>query len=241
MTTLLLVSFCVVVFAAAAQAVTGFGFALVAVPLLALMLDPRTAVVAVTGIGFALSTLAMSRERAHVQWRPAGVVSLAGLLGIPGGLYVLSVVDERILNAVIAVVVLTFAVLLAFRLRLSPGMRVEVVAGVASGTLLAATGMNGPPLVAAFQSMGLAPREFRATLQAAFTAQAALAVTGLLLTGQFSRASIVVVLVAIPGLVVGWLVGDKLSRRLRVRHYQKVILTTLGFSGSAALLRALVG
>ena len=241
MTTLLLVSFCVVVFAAAAQAVTGFGFALVAVPLLALVIDPRTAVVAVTTIGLALSTSAASRERAHVRWSASVAVSLAGLVGMPAGLLLLSAVDERVLSLVIAVVVLTFAALLRMQVRVPPGRKVELAAGVTSGALLAATGMNGPPLVMAFQAMGLPPREFRATLQAAFTAQAAMVVIGLVLTHQFTGTSLTVCVAAVPALVIGWLLGDRLFRRLSTKQYQSIVFVTLLLSGAITLVRAVLG
>ncbi|HET8718235.1 MAG TPA: sulfite exporter TauE/SafE family protein [Nocardioidaceae bacterium] len=240
MTELLVVAFVVVVFGSAAQTLTGFGIALVTVPLLALMIDPHTAVVAVTTMNFGLSAWVSTRERAHVRWRSAGVVTAASLVGIPVGLYVLTAVTPRALNIVIGVVVLLFAALLALRLlRLPRGAHVEAGAGAVSGALLAATGMNGPPLVATFQAMRMEPAEFRATLQAAFTAQTALVVAGYLITGQYAATSLAVLAVAIPALVVGWFVGNRLFHALPTSAYFRIILVTLALSGTLTLVRAL--
>lgn len=241
MLALVLVSVAVVAFASATQAVTGFGFALLAVPLLALLLDPHTAVVSVTGVALVLSTLGAARERSHVEWRSAGMVALTSLLGIPAGLFVLASLSLTTLYALIAVVVLSFTALLAFRLRVPPGRHVEVAAGVSSGALLAATGMNGPPLVLAFQAMRLPPRAMRATLQAAFAAQGALVCSGLLATDQFTQTSLAVIGAGLPALTLGWLVGERLFHRVPAELYSKLVLTTLVVSGLLALVRAFAG
>ena len=240
MTPLLIASFCIVAFSAAAQAVTGFGFALVGVPLLALALDAHTAVVAITTVELALTTMIAIREWSHIKWRSVLVVTVASLFGVPIGLYVLATFEERFLNVVIAVVVLTFAALIAFGLKLPRGHHTEIAAGISSGILLASTGMNGPPLVAAFQAMGLTPRQFRATLQAAFTAQAIMVVTGFVITDQFTGPSITVAVTAVPALVIGWVIGDKLFHRLAGPHFRRLVLGTLVASGVLTLISAFV-
>ena len=241
MTALLLISFGIVAFSAAAQAATGFGFALVGVPLLALALDAHTAVVVITAVDLVLTTMIAIREWSHIEWRSVWVVTAASFLGIPVGLYVLATFEERLLNAVIAVVVLAFAALIAFGLKVSRGPRTEIAAGISSGILLASTGMNGPPLVAAFQVMGLSPRRFRATLQAAFTAQAIVVVTGFALTNQFTGPSITVAVTAIPALIIGWVIGDKLFHRLAGPQFRRLVLATLVASGVLTLISAVVG
>ncbi len=70
--------------AALAQAVTGFGSALVAVPLLALVTDPVTAVVVATTVSLVLSTGAAWRERAYVDLGRTRTLTLTGVVGMPG-------------------------------------------------------------------------------------------------------------------------------------------------------------
>lgn len=241
MTALLIASFCIVAFSAAAQAITGFGFALVGVPLLALALDAHTAVIAVTAVDLVLTAMVTVREWSHIRWRSVLVVTSASLVGVPVGLYVLATFDERPLNTVIAVVVLGFAALIAFDVKLARGPRTEAAAGMSSGVLLACTGMNGPPLVAAFQAMGLRPRVFRATLQAAFTAQAIMVVTGFVVTDQFTGQSLTVAITALPALVIGWIVGDKVFHRLAGPQFRRLVLGTLLASGGLTLFTAIAG
>lgn len=237
-TALLITSFCIIALSAAAQAVTGFGFALVGVPLLALALDAHTAVVAITAVDLVLAAVIAIREWTYIEWRSVLVVTLASLVGVPIGLYVLATIEERFLKAVIALVVLGFAALIAFRVNVARGPRTEMVAGISSGVLLASTGMNGPPLVAAFQTMGLSPRKFRATLQAVFTAQAVIVVTGFIITDQFTRQSTIVTVTAFPALMVGWVLGDKLFHRVTAPQFRRLILATLIGSGCLTFISA---
>ena len=59
----------VIVFVAAvAQATTGFGYALIAVPLLTLATDPRTAVVGAAISSMLLTVVLAVRERRFVRW-----------------------------------------------------------------------------------------------------------------------------------------------------------------------------
>src|SRR5690606_15775726 len=101
----LLVAFVVVLLAAATQAMTGFGFALVAVPLLSLALDPRTAVVGVGIAGLILTVTVAVQERRYARWPVVGLLLGALVAGMPVGLLVLRTAPDRLLIAMIGTVV----------------------------------------------------------------------------------------------------------------------------------------
>lgn len=227
--------------AAVVQAVSGFGFALVAVPLLAVVVDPAPAVVATTLVSLLLSAVVLRADRAHVRWRDVGVVSAAGIVGMPVGLAVLARVPERVLTAVIAVVLLASTAILARGLRLPPGRRTEIVVGLTSGALLTSTGMNGPPLVVAFQAQGMAPRPFRGTLSAVFLAQGVAAVALLAAGGQVTAPALAATAVGVPMLALGWLLGDRVFRALDPVAFRRVVLGLLVVSAAIALAVAFAG
>jgi uncharacterized protein len=97
-TELALGAFAIAALAAFAQSVSGFGSALVAVPLLSVLAGPRTAVVTITVVSIAMTALATVRERRHVQWRVAGTLAITGLIGMPVGLVLLTTLDGRALT-----------------------------------------------------------------------------------------------------------------------------------------------
>src|SRR5262245_37745714 len=99
--------FLVVMVAAMIQGVTGFGFALVAMPLLQLVVEPPLAVVGM-GIsgGLILSVGVAVRERRHVRWSAAVPLVVATAIGMPLGLVLLHSLSGKglILLTVVAVV-----------------------------------------------------------------------------------------------------------------------------------------
>ncbi|HET8615914.1 MAG TPA: sulfite exporter TauE/SafE family protein [Actinomycetales bacterium] len=234
-------AFVIATVAAFAQSVSGFGSALVAVPLLSLLAGPRTAVVTITVLSIAMTGLATARERRHVEWHVAGTLALTGLLGMPVGLVLLTALEPRTLTLVIAVLVLAFALLLASGWAPHPGPWARRASGVVSGAMLTSTGMNGPPLVITLQAMRLRADRFRATLQAAFCTQDVAAVLGFVVVGQVNRTVLVAVAAGLPGLPLGWLLGDRVFTALSASVFRKVVLGMLVASAAAAGGSALTG
>lgn len=227
--------------ASAAQAVTGFGSALVAVPLLTLAFGPVTAVLASTIVGLVLTAHASVQERAHVDRPVAARLVLTGLLGLPFGYLVLTLVPARSLKLVIAVVLLVLVAVMASRVRLPSGLGSQRFAGVASGVLLSATGMNGPPLVVVLQAMGQAPRRFRATLQVTFLVQDTAAVALFLVTGLLSPAVWGLAAAGVLGVPLGWWLGDRLFGALSAAQFRRVVLGGLAVLAATSLVTAALG
>ncbi|TDE59725.1 sulfite exporter TauE/SafE family protein [Nonomuraea mesophila] len=241
MTTLVAGVALIATLAAFAQALSGFGFALVAVPLVTLLTGPQTAVTVVTALGCLLALAMGVQERRHVVGRTVALVTGAGLAGMPVGLLAVTAMSARSLSVFIACVVLAFAFVLARGATVRRGAGPAAAAGFVSGALLTSTGMNGPPLVAGFQAMGLEPREFRATLQVAFCACDALALLGFLAVGRLTADSLLLTAAGLPGMVVGWWLGDRLFARTDPRRFKKIVLAVLVASACMALAQAAFG
>lgn len=223
------------VLAAVAQAVSGFGSSLVAVPLLALAVEPSTAVVAATMVSLVLSAGAWRREAAEVDVPRARSLTLAGIVGMPVGLLVLTMVSDRSLTLVVAVALLVSVTLMWRRITLPAGRASVWGAGVTSGFLLTSTGMNGPPLVLSLHGTDLSPRRFRATLQAVFTCQDVVAVAAFALTGHLHAATLAAVLGGAVGLPAGWAIGNRIFHRLAPEQFRIIVLGGLLLTAMVAL------
>ena len=235
------VAFAIVLLAAATQAATGFGFALVAVPLLAMASDPRTAIVATSLTGLALTVGTAVRDRAHVRWRPAGGVLIAVVLGMPAGLLVLRTASDQALTALIAVVVLGSTAMVWRGVRIGTGPLAVVGAGLIAGILTTATSTNGPPLVAAFRGMGFDPRTFRATLATVFAAAGALGLAGFAAAGQIDADAMTLAAAGAPGLAVGWWAGNRAFARIDPDRFRRIVLYALVAASLVTLARAAAG
>ncbi|HEY8473249.1 MAG TPA: sulfite exporter TauE/SafE family protein [Natronosporangium sp.] len=238
---LLLYAFVIVLAAAAVQAVTGFGFALIAVPLLTLATEPRTAVVASGIAGLSMTVMAAIRERDHARWRVAGALLAAAALGMPVGLLVLRAAPERTLTALIGVAVVGCALPIWRGLRLPSNRPAVFGVGLVAGVLSTSTGTNGPPLVAAFQAMGFDPRTFRATLAAVFSGSGTLSLAGFFLAGQVTADAARVGLIGVPAVLLGWWAGNLVFHRIDPGRFRRVVLAALVAGGAILTVRALSG
>jgi uncharacterized protein len=231
-----------VLLGAALQSATGFGFALVAAPILFALLGPREAVTAGALLALLANalTLATERRRPAVLVRDAGMLVGWALPGLALGALALRELPERPLSALVALAVLAA---LVGRVR-SRGVAVRPrawhapVAGASSGALATSTSLSGPPLVFYLLARGAAPAAMRDTLAAVFVAQALLGLPALLATGTF----------AVPGsiwaLAAAALAGQLLGRRafawLHGERYERAVVVLLAVTALVALAASAV-
>ena len=180
-----------VLLGATLQAATGFGFALVAAPLLAAMLGPRSAISAIVVLAVVITVLMLVAERRRPQVEAREAIALVAWAtpGLLAGAIVLRLVPERALEVLVALAVLA-AVGLRLRLR-RPRVREwshrrAAVSALTSGVLSTSTGIGGPPLVFHLLGRGLPAAAMRDTLAVVFVAGGTLSASVLALTGSFA-------------------------------------------------------
>ncbi len=226
------------VFAGAAlQSATGFGFSLVAAPILFAVLGPQEAVSAGVLLGLLLNglTLATERRRPAVLGRDARRLVAWSVPGLVVGALALRELPERPLSALVGLAVLAG---LAVRLR---GGAVAArarawhapAAGATSGALATANSVSGPPLAFYLLARGATPATMRDTLAAVFIAQSVLALPVLLVAAAFTLPD------AVWALLVAALLGQLTGRRafawLQGERHERAVLAVLVLSALAAL------
>jgi len=227
------------------QSATGFGFALVAAPILFALLGPQQAVTAGVLLGLALNVLTLATER---RWpailrRDAALLLAWSLPGLALGALALRELSEQLLSAVVAVAVIAA---LALRVRSRSrstrpaGDRVRPVpawqapaAGITSGALSTSTSLSGPPLVFYLLARATAPAAMRDTLATIFVVQALLGVPALLLTRTFELPTGLWALVATA--LAGHLLGRRAFTWLRGERYERAVLALLALTALVAL------
>ncbi len=200
--------------AVVSQLLTGFGFAMVLIPLLMLVTGPAEAVVASNVMGTVLSTYLLFHDRAYVDRHKA--LSLLGwsAVGLPLGVAALSWLPAPVLKWVIVCVVLGALCIVALNMALPNNRATTAVAGLLSGSLFTSTGVNGPPLVAYIRANNYSVREYRGTLTAVFCAQGWLGLAMLAVAGKIGSGALGPALIGLIIMPVGFLVGHRLFRHI---------------------------
>ncbi|MFN8026965.1 MAG: TSUP family transporter [Acidimicrobiia bacterium] len=238
----LIAVFAIVVLAATVTALTGFGFALVGVPLLAVAVSARDAVVILSILSLPMNVgLAWLHRREVV--RPTAKRQIgAAVLGMPIGLVVLLAVSQQVLLAVIAATVLVAVVALARGIELHPhGPGIDYGSGFVSGVLATSVGVNGPPLVAVYQARNFAPGPMRATVSAVFFVTGVVASVMLVAAGAMSADGWLALVPGVLAIPVGWFVGHQLHERIDPERFRVVVLALLVLSALTAAAQAVSG
>lgn len=223
----------------------GFGEALVAVPLLALRIPIRVAAPLAVLVSITVAAIVTAREWRHVQVRSAGWLVLATLPGIPIGLALVTRVDQHVVKATLAFVILAFALHSLVRRTLlhlaSDKVSWLLGFGFLAGVLGGAYGMNGPPLVVYGTLRRWSAAHFRATLQAYFLPASVLGMVGYWLAGLWVPLVTRYYLLSLPAVVAATWLGTILTRRLRDRGFQRYVLGALVLVGLALLAQSMQG
>jgi uncharacterized membrane protein YfcA len=229
---------------AAVQSATGFGFSLVAAPLVFAAVGPQEAVglLLVLGTEVNLLTLATEGRRPRPVSRECAVLLAAALPGAFAGVAALRGLDPVVLQ--IAVSVGVFATLGARHLaanRHTPGWA-GPIAGVAAGALSTSTTTAGPPILVYLLGRGLEPEQVRDTLTLCFIGLTVVSVTALAATGTSGAVpDVVLVAVLVPVVAVGHLAGRPLFAALeRSRRYEPVVTLLLIVSVIVGLATAVL-
>lgn len=226
--------------AALVQVLSGFGFALLAVPLMALAVPTREAVVVSTLLGAGVSTWQAWHLRRHTVRVLARRLVGAAYLGMPLGLLIFVSVDDSILRLLLGVAVLVAVGLLIVRVDLSSAPRsLDYAAGFVSGVLNTSLSTNGPPLAFTLQARRLAPDAFRATINTVFALSNVLGVSLFVAAGKVDRDGLLAALIAVPALFLGQVIGLPLRRFVSPERFRVMVILLLVLAACSAIASAL--
>ncbi len=221
------------------QAVAGFGFGLLAVPVMTLAISPQRAVVVSSLVGVMITTWQAWSLRADADRLLVRRLTIAAYVGMPLGLVVLITVGDDALRVSLGVSVLIATALLASNVRFPVGRRSDVVAGFVSGVLNTSLSTNGPPLVVVLQARQLGAQQFRATISAVFALSNVFALSLFLGTGKVTVPGLEAAGLAAPAVVVGQLLGYPIRRHLHGQRFRVLVLCLLAGAGVSAIVAAL--
>jgi len=223
------------------RSVFGFGEALIAVPLLALVMPVEVAAPLAVLVSITIAFLILLQDWRLVHLRDAGRLVLSTLFGIPLGLLLLRLAPESAVKTILAVIIIAFSTysLTGRHTRELKDDRFAWLFGFNAGILGGAYGMNGPPLAIYGALRRWTPAHFRATLQGYFLPASVAGMAGYAFAGLWTPAVNHFYLVSLPGVVIAILLGRTLNRRMHATQFTSYVYIGLTAIGVVLLLQAI--
>ncbi len=203
----------------------GFGDAVLALPLLALLLGLTTATPLVTLVSFTLAVGILLSSWQAVKLRAIGALVLAAMVGIPVGVLVLTRVEGDWLLRVLGVFLIGFGLYRFLRPRL-PEVQHPVwalVLGFVGGVFGGAYGTNGPPAVLFGSLRRWPPETFRATMQGYFLITLAAILVGHAIGGLWTAEVWRLYALSLPLIALAVVLGRVLNRRIPTDRFTRFV------------------
>ncbi len=221
----------------AIQGSLGYGLGLACVPFLTLI-DPRLVPAPLMAATLAFNIAVVLRERIALSFFGLQWVILGSIPGAVLGAVVLSVISLKTATILIGAIVLIAVVLSILGLRLPPKKVLYFFVGTISATMATIATIGGPTVAMAFQDEE--GSRLRATLASYFIALSILSITTLSLAGKVGAWELWHALYMIPGMMLGYLLSNRIIKRLTQRQIRAGILILSSVSGVIVILRQLI-
>ncbi len=224
------------------QSAMGFGYAIVSLAVLPLMLDIQTVNVIVSLSVILPLAAAVWAYRHGIDWSTMASCLAGAALGLVLGLVVFSTVNGDWLTRATGIVILALALdnLLLHRERdAQPRFSKwwSVAAGVVGGLLSGSIGIGGPPLAAYAARQMWPPVRFKAFLTTVSLLLSMLKGAGLAATGWVDQTVLLYTAAAVPFGLVGCHLGIVMSRNINAHRFRQITMTMLLFLAVGMIVR----
>ncbi|MBM81321.1 MAG: permease [Planctomycetaceae bacterium] len=207
----------------------GFGDALVAMPILSLLIGVREAAPFVAIISFITALCIVGAERNSIDWKPASWLIGSSVIAVPAGIYLLRTIPEQYVQAFLAFVIIGFCCLSFLKSKLArlENDRLITIFGAAAGVLVGAYNTPGPVLVIYGTMRNWSRERFRANLQAYFLPISLIVGTVHVTTGGANEGLWLRIGTALPFVLLAIWGGSTLSRRVGGEVFQRFVYGAL--------------
>jgi uncharacterized protein len=225
--------------AAVVRGLTGFGFSLLAITSLALLMPPAHVIPSILMLELAASVHILAEVWKDVHWRSLLPLLLGSLVATPLGVWLLANVPTPPMQVAIGIFTLTAVALMArgLTLKTMPGRFATATIGALSGLANGAFGIGGPPVIVLYFSTPAGHAVGRASLAAYFLAIDVIGLMFLWRQGLVTVQSSWRALIYLPALLAGVWVGSLAFARVNQQQFRNVILAVLAILGLLSIIR----
>jgi uncharacterized protein len=220
---------------------SGFGFAMVAVTSMSLVLPPIQVVPIVLILEVLASIRLIPQVWRDIDWFSLRWLLIGSLFATPMGVYVLANVPAAPMRISISLLVLLASILLmrGWAWQRMPGVGLTLTTGVACGMLNGAAAIGGPPVILFYLSSPAGVMVSRASIIAYFLGIDSMSLTMAATQGLVTSRTLTLTIVCLVPLLAGIAVGSRMFVSLDQNAFRRHVLMLLMALSVAGLLRSL--
>jgi len=219
----------IIFFASFAQGFAGFGFALVSIPLLSMIIDIKHAIPLGALCGLVINIYLLIELKDHVKFFNFKNLLFGSLVGIPIGAYFLAKANPDLLKTILGILILLFVFFSITQKIRATGLndRWGYFFGLLSGLFGGALNTNGPPVLVYFYLQGWDKVKQKASITGFFIITSVIIVSMHITTGVTTEGVFKDFLIYLPFVIIGQIIGNRLFNKIPSLLFQKVILYSL--------------
>ncbi|NEZ54466.1 sulfite exporter TauE/SafE family protein [Adonisia turfae] len=224
--------------AAFIQGISGFGFALVAMPILSGITSIQAAAPLVALTTLTNNLILCIYYRQSFDRKVVTHLLLGSVLGIPIGFLALNYIPPGLMLITLGLIIVAYA-LYSLRSPAVPVLKSKLWAygaGFTSGILLGSFNLPGPPVILYGTSQRWSPETFKGNLTSFFWVSVAIVVVGHGFQNRLSADIIRQFLMAVPSVMLGLLLGVILAKKFDPNVFRKIITILLAIIGVRLIL-----
>ncbi len=221
------------------KAAVGFGAALIAMPLLTLLIGVKLAAPLFSLVGMGSSLIIVMNNRQSIDSWAALRLVLSALFGVPIGLYLLINVPEEIVLTILGAFLIVYGLYNLFTpppLSVLQNDNLAYPMGFLGGILGGAYNTFGPPVIAYAALKQWKPDHFRATLQTYMLFLTIVVAIGHNRAGLWVEDVFVYLLFSIPSILLAIYLGDRFHHMIPHETFLRIIYVFLVAMGLVLVL-----
>jgi uncharacterized membrane protein YfcA len=216
----------------------GFGDALLAMPLLGMIMSLRTATPLVALTGFIISSMIIIFDQDSIDLKSAWRLIISTIIGVPFGLFLLQYAPEKTVKMGLGIILILYGLynLVSPKFPQLRHERYAVFFGLVAGVLGGAYNINGLPIAVYGVMRRWSASYFRATMQCYFLFSGIATIAGHGFAGLWTPQVWRLFLWSIPSILIGIYVGGKINRLIPQPMFNRLIFSLLIIVGCIFLL-----
>lgn len=218
--------------ASLARGFSGFGAALIFVPLVSALLGPQIAVPLLLVTDGIMTAGMIPGAAKTADQRDVLTMALGALVGVPSGIWLLASLDPTTLRWAIVVLAGGMLIVLVsgWRYREHPTAPLTVLVGFASGICSGAAQIGGPPVVAYWLGGPRHASVVRANIILYFAISTVIAAVGYVLGGLITLQVLVLSAMIAPIYGAGTWVGSRMFGLASEQAFRRICLSMIAFA-----------